>query len=131
MALIVVSPVYHKVLPKNLIITDFPTGISNFYLEVSKKYLSDYYSLHTNCKIFGEIIGIIGDENLYGLEGMLVEFVLEVMPLGSVDNLFFSDKSWYEVRDYGIIPEETKLKVRLIEAVIDKERIRIFPKRDV
>lgn len=60
-----------------------------------------------------------------------IKFVLRVSIVGNIDQLFVSKDSWPLLRDYGIIPEDHGLKVRLKRMLIDQETIEIYPKRDL
>ncbi len=51
MPLILTSTLYYDPLPEN-IRKEF--NVSNFYLEVSKKYLSDYFTLKTGSSVEGK-----------------------------------------------------------------------------
>jgi len=128
-ALLVESKIYYESLPADIKEMYSATG---FCIEVSKKFLSDYYSLWTGCRIMGKILEVVDPSaRIEELRGASVHFVLIVPPLGSIDRLHFSEECWKEVRDYGLIPDETEIKVELIEAEMDGDVVSLFPKRDV
>ena len=122
MALILRSKLYHEPLPEKI---REEYDVANFYLEVSKKYLSDYYLLSTGSEIWGEIVKV--SPHISQVEGKGVYFILFSQPLGTVDKLYFRVNSWRELRDYGLIPEETTILVRLIKT----NGTEIFPYRDL
>ena len=123
MALILRSKLYHEPLPEKI---REEYGVANFYLEVSKKYLSDYYLLSTGSKILGEIVKTL-NPTISELEKTEVKFVIFSQPLGTVDKLYFHMNSWMKIRDYGLLPDETIVIVRLIKT----DGTQIFPLRDV
>ncbi len=122
MPLILVSKLYHEPLSKDV---QERYGASNFCLMIPKKYLSDYYMLETGSKVEGEIISV--EPSIPELEGLPVSFVLFVQPIGTNDYLYFDENSWRKLVDYGLLPDETVVTVKLVKA----NGKPIFVKRDV
>ncbi|WP_457549672.1 hypothetical protein [Archaeoglobus sp.] len=122
MPLILVSKLYHEPLSKDV---RERYGVSSFCLVIPKKYLSDYYMLETGSKIEGEITSV--EPSIPEIEGLPVSFVLFVQPIGTNDYIYFYEDSWRKLADYGLIPDETVMKVKLVKA----NGKTIFAKRDV
>jgi hypothetical protein len=123
MPLILVSVLYHEPLSKDV---REHYGVSSFCLVIPKKYLSDYYMLETGSKVEGEILSVL-EPLIPELEGLSVRFVLFVQPIGSVDYLYFDEDSWRKLADYGLMPDETVITVKLVKA----DGKPIFARRDV
>jgi len=122
MPLTLVSKLYHEPLSKD--VKEF-YGVSSFCLAIPKKYLSDYYMLETGSRIEGEIISV--EPSIPELEGLSVSFVLFVQPIGAYDYLYFDEYSWRKLADYGLLPDETIVTIKLVKA----NGRTIFAKRDV
>jgi len=126
MALILTSPLYYESLPEK---TRKEYRVASYYVEVSKKYLSDYYLLDTGSRIHGKILK--AHPRTSQIEDTEVEFILFKQPLGSTDKLYFTESSWCSLRNYGLIPDETILKIKLTKVKHNYEIIELFPYRDV
>ena len=122
MPLTLVSKLYHEPLSKDM---QELYRVSSFCLVIPKKYLSDYYMLETGSRIEGEIIS--AEPSIPELEGLSVSFVLFVQPIGTYDYLYFDENSWRKLADYGLLPDETIVTVKLVKA----NGRTIFAKRDV
>ena len=111
-----------------------PEHAVNISLLVPKDHLSTPYELHDDAIIHGEILEIeeIGKEfKADELIGREIEFKLQLGYLGYHDWLYFSKDSWPLLRDYGILPGQFEITVRLKEIGIDGKTVAIYPKRDV
>ena len=108
-----------------------PENATSVYLAVQDKYLSVPYELHEGSIITGQILGITdimgrGVEEVKNLIGSTITFV--IVNVVGIDYLFISRDSWPPLRDYGIVPEDYKLKVKIISARVNEEEIEIYPR---
>ncbi|MCS7366915.1 MAG: hypothetical protein NDF52_03445 [archaeon YNP-WB-062] len=111
------------------------------YLSLSKKYLSEPYNLSPprSYDVEGEIMDIkkvwgeLEKEELKLKEiiGIRINFSLSVAVIGTYDFLYISERSWPILRDYGVLPEDYVLRVKLLRIKMDGEVLEIYPKRDV
>ena len=119
-----------------------PYGIhSGVYLLVPKKYLSDPYNLKTmeTYEVEGEILDVrkiygelVGEEvKIKELVGKPLKFILSTNVIGNYDNLFIAEDSWSTLRDYGVLPGDFILKVKLTRIKIGEKLVEIYSKRDV
>jgi hypothetical protein len=120
----------------------FSYGVhSGFYLLVPKKHLSDPYNLKIleTYEVEGEVLDVkkvygelVGDEvKVKELVGTLLKFILTPSIIGSYDYLYITEESWSILRDYGVLPGDFILKVKLIRIKIGEKVVDIYPKRDV
>ncbi len=133
MALMVKGQLYSGVLP--------PLGATKAYIVVLKKYLSEPYELRDRTVLIGELVdverltgfGPTKDPNLplSELKGKSLKFILRLGLLGEYDELYISKDSWPLLRDYGILPGEYLLTVKITKAIVDNKEIEIYPKRDI
>ncbi|CAD6494794.1 MAG: hypothetical protein EMLJLAPB_00952 [Candidatus Argoarchaeum ethanivorans] len=108
-----------------------PENAASVYLAVQDKYLSVPYELHEGSIITGQILGITdimgrGVEEVKNLIGSTITFV--IVNVVGTDYLFISRDSWPLLRDYGIMPEDYKLRVKIISARVNEEEIEIYPR---
>jgi len=119
-------------------------GASNIYMIVDSRYLSGPFSImiFDDAVCYGEIVGISRvskaetPSELKELKGRQVS--MKVIPgvILGVDFLYFKKESWELLRDYGVIPNEYEVTVRISELekktpVGKIERHKVFPKREV
>ncbi|RLI79386.1 hypothetical protein DRP07_10175 [Archaeoglobales archaeon] len=119
-----------------------PAGAVGIYIRVLKRYLSAPYKLRFKPIIVGEILKVerilAGNimlktpEIVKYIKGREITFTLTVPSMGNYDNLYISEESWVVLRDeYGIIPEEFVLTVKLTKAIIEEKEIKIYPRKDI
>lgn len=117
-----------------------PEGAVDAYLVVPKSKLSTPYNLPANSILIGKITGIerVGGglseeekEVAQKIIGNTIEFILLVLLLGTNDILHITNNSWPILRDYGILPMEYAIEVRLKEAKFDEKSVEIYPGRDI
>ena len=114
---------------------------SGFYLLVPKKYLFDPYNLKIfeTYEVEGEVLDVkkvygelVGDEvKVKELVGAPLKFILTPSVIGSYDYLYITEESWSILRDYGVLPGDFILKVKLTRIKIEEKVVDIYPKRDV
>jgi len=120
----------------------FREGVSPYYLQVHKEKLSYPYGIHPgkSALVVGEIIEIkprfreLTDEErklFQSLKGRRLEFHLECLYIGSYDYLYLTENSWKYVRDFGILPDEYVLTIRLTKIKINGKEMAIYPYRDI
>jgi hypothetical protein len=128
------------------------SDISNVYLEVDRKYLSEQYSIHSLLiaqKIWiagtflevSKIYGVLSKEETDVFQKYIIgkpaKFYLVPGFLVTYDRLYLDKASWTSLRDCGIFPEEYQIKVRLekmiaIEALTQKtQETELYPHRDI
>ncbi|VUT27789.1 MAG: hypothetical protein SYNGOMJ08_00340 [Candidatus Syntrophoarchaeum sp. GoM_oil] len=108
-----------------------PENAANAYLAVPSKYLSEAYELPEGSVITGEILGIMdlmgrGVEEAKNLINSTIIFV--IMKVLGTDYLYISRDSWPLLREYGILPDDYKLRVKIISARVNEEEIKVYPK---
>jgi hypothetical protein len=111
------------------------------YLPIPKKFLSEPFSLRSliHYDVEGEILDIrkfLGELEKEELKlreviGSKVKFILVRILVGTYDCLYISETSWPLFRDYGILPGDYVLKVKLTHIKVGKNVVEIYPKRDV
>lgn len=114
---------------------------SGIYLSVPKKYLFDPYNLKVleTYEVEGEILDVrkihgelVGDEvKIKELVGTSLKFILFTNIIGSYDYLYITEDSWSIIRDYGVLPGDFILKVKLTHIKIGERVVEIYSKRDV
>ena len=114
-------------------IIDAPEKAVNIRITVPSKYLSEPYELPDNALIVGEILEIydwLGKpvKNIEELIGSEITFILR--KFFNTDYLYLSRESWEILRDYGILPNEYQLKIKITTAKFGERIIRIYPKVD-
>ena len=114
-------------------------GIS---IPIHKKYITETYYLESfkyyvvegillDIKFLEKIIDEKEYEKILNeLIGKKLTFYLHVT-YGEKDLLLFSEDSWKEIRDYGILPDSVVLKVKLTSIEIDGKKEEIYPEVDV
>jgi hypothetical protein len=122
-------------------ISSSPGKYVGIYLDIPKKYLSIPYNLKSSnyYDVEGEILdikkfyGVLEKDEIKIREviGKNINFVLYVFGLGINDSLYIAESSWPLLRDYGILPEDYVLKVKLLRIKVDNNVIDIYPKRDI
>jgi len=112
------------------------------FIPLPKRFLSEPYNLESfkYYIVEGELLDIeilekSIDEKLIErvqneLKGKKLTFYLRV-EFGKIDSLYLSEDSWKIIRDYGILPGNAKLKVKLTSIEIDGKKEEIYPKRDI
>ncbi len=114
-------------------------NVSNIFINIAKKGLTASYKLPEASIIKGVLLDIypkvrirVSDRKILDeLKGKQMKFVLVKRKTGSYDTLFFSASSWSILREYGILPEDFEIKVKINEAIVKDNIIPIYPKRDV
>jgi len=113
---------------------------SRIFIWVPRRALSLPYELPMYSILKGEILNvdtaeavISGDlkKILEELRAKPIEFILFKRKTGSQDALFLSSDTWPTLRDYGVLPEQYEIEVRICEARFDDKTVDIYPKRDV
>ena len=102
--------------------------IINIYLNVPKTHLSEPYELPGKTAIIGEILDIKSmkaklteeEAKIEEVIGKEIRFILFKNILGFYDTLYISKGSWPILRDYGILPDEYILKVKVDEEVMSE-----------
>ncbi|ACB39441.1 hypothetical protein Tneu_0496 [Pyrobaculum neutrophilum V24Sta] len=138
-ALIVESPVRRGYVMRG--------GLSQMFLEVDSKYLSEQYSIGLFVEAWaeGEVLGVrrVGGVLSAEEEGAFREHVvgrrvrLYVIPgvFSGVDQLYFDESSWSIFRDAGVFPDEYQVVVRLEKVVVKPDgavrELALYPYRDV
>jgi hypothetical protein len=117
-----------------------PGKYVGIYLYIPKKYLSIPYNLKSSnyYDVEGEILdikksyGVLEKDEIKIREiiGKDINFVLYV-GFGTYDSLYIAENSWPLLRDYGVLPEDYVLKVKLLRIKVDNNVIDIYPKRDM
>lgn len=113
-------------------------GIS---IPIHKKYITETYYLESfkyyvvegillDIKFLEKIDEKEYEKILSELIGKRLIFYLYVT-YGEKDLLLFSEDSWKEIRDYGILPDSVILKIKLTSIEIDGKKEEIYPKGDV
>ena len=117
---------------------------SNMYIIVDSKYISGPFSImiFDDAVCCGEIVGISRvsktetPSELKELEGRQVSMKIIPGVILGVDFLYFKKESWGLLRDYGVIPNEYEVTIRILE--LEKktpmgkiEKYEVFPKREV
>ncbi len=114
-------------------IIDAPKNAVNIRISIPSKYLSEPYELPNDALIFGEILDVydwLGNpvKDVDELVGSEITFILR--RFFNTDYLYLSRNSWLILRDYGILPNEYQIKVKITSAKFDEEEIKIYPKVD-
>lgn len=108
-----------------------PKDASAFYIYVPSAYLSEAYDeLVTGDKIRGEILEVEWKEKFPELKGKTVDLIYQK---GAVhDRLYISKKDWEEnFREYGLVESGYKIELRLNEAILTGESVKLYSKRDI
>ena len=108
-----------------------PENAVSAYLLVPSKYLSEAYELAEGSIIAGEILGITDllGRDVEETEEVIGANILFVLVTAiSNDYLFISKDSWPLLRDYGIVAEDYRLRVKITSAKVNEEEIEIYPK---
>lgn len=110
------------------------------FLRVPKRLLSEPYELGDGAAVSGEILEVKKwlssptEEEVSvfrELAGKSVEFALLTQILGTEDHLYLTRETWSLLRDYGILPEDYVLRVKLVKAEYEGKELDIYPKRSV
>ena len=117
---------------------------SNMYIIVDGKYISGPFSImiFDDAVCYGEIVGISRvskmetSSELKELEGRQVSMKIIPGVILGVDFLYFKKESWGLLRDYGVIPNEYEVTIRILELekktpMGEIEKYEVFPKREV
>jgi len=117
---------------------------SNVYIIVERKLLSNPYELQPSTYLHGLILDIrsidLENQKKYGGDYKKIAdyfrktafgFYLYKNVTGNYDWLFLSSDSWRMIRDYGILPEEFLISVKITTAQVENIWIEIYPNRDV
>ena len=117
---------------------------SNIYITVDSKYLSVPFSIliFDSAVCYGEIIDISRvlkaktPPELRELHGKRISMRIVPGVILGVDFLYFESESWSLLRDYGVIPNEYEITVKILQlekrvACGKVEKYDVFPKREV
>lgn len=119
--------------------------VSNYYLEVPKVVFTKTYPVNPRTKITAEIEDIENvqvfyvsvkeyDEKWESLVKELkktVSFYYVRLPLGEYDRLYLYNEYWRLLRDYGILPDEYVLKIKISFVDSIEGYLEVFPRRDM
>jgi hypothetical protein len=109
-----------------------PQNFSALYIIVPKNRLSQIYEIPNKSIVTGVILNISPLSN--GLKELLnkeIKFILGSDWAGDDDLLFISKESWEQLRDYGILPKQCTLKIKLTKVTFGGATTELYPKRDI
>lgn len=122
--------------------------LSSIHIYVDKKYLSQQYELTyflNEYWVYGNIIDV---QRVYGSLSSTEKEVFEKHVIGRNvklflvpgiliinDSLYFDNESWSILRDAGVVPDEYRVKMKLIKVEIKEasgfRELDLYPYRDI
>lgn len=110
-----------------------PAECSPVRITLEKKYLSLPYNLDSDDKIIGEVNGIY---NRFGVPittpGFKIAIMFKLFSANvTTDSLYITKDTWAVLRDYGVIPDDTMIGVKIIEVESHGVKTKIYPHRDI
>lgn len=115
-------------------------GASRVFIWVPKRTLSQPYELPMYSILQAKILEVALRERGLSAEekkifdeliGKPIDFILVLRKTGTDDALFISSSTWPTLRDYGVLPEQFEIELKIEKARFDDKILSIYQKRDV
>lgn len=109
-------------------------GAVKVRLVLNKNSLSIPYELEEGTEVIGKIVGVYQKEDNLSrkidVPQMIVKFIL-MDATSSSDSLYMEKDSWYRLRDYGILPDSSRIDILIEKVIVSGVEVEVFPKRIV
>lgn len=119
--------------------------VSDYYLEIPKVVFTKTYPVNPQITISAEIEDIMTVERYYQRviivdsewEALIKELKTTMdfhyirIPLGEYDRLYLYEYYWKRIRDFGILPDEYVIKIKVSYVHTIEGYIELFPRRDM
>ena len=109
-----------------------PPGAIGGYIFVNKNILAIPYELKAGTEVEAEISELCdsGGDTIKELTSKKIKFIL-ANGSSSRDFLFISKESWEEIRDYGVILDNSYISLKIIKTSLKGNEVLIYPKRNI
>ena len=115
--------------------------ISKIFITIPKSFLSHSYEAIHYSSIEADVLDVYTQEGWFShsqesenylqqIQEEQLTLVFVSMKMG-VDRLYFDNESWFKYRDFGLLPEQSKIEIRITSVETDEGLTDVFPKMDV